>query len=195
MIGMGTGVDLALSGTIMLENCPPSKQWVVSSLTFSWCLGYGFPFGIALLIPSVNFGGLSLWRSCVAICAVLCFIFGIFRSHICDTPYYFQVKNKKKALFELLEKIAKSNGKEFEHCIPWIEIEEESFIKQPDQSVASSESIFQRPTVFTTVLLSIVYMFSQFGYTGLPLFMPSLLGLNSKEDAYLVILVQNIGDL
>jgi hypothetical protein len=38
-------------------------------------------------------------------------------------------------------------------------------------------------------------MFSQFGYTGLPLFMPALLGLTSNKEAYTVILVQNIGDV
>lgn len=193
-IGIGTGVDLALSGTIMLENSPPSKQWVVSSLTISWCIGYGFPFGIALLIPILNIGHFSLWRSCVAICAGLCFISVLLRNNLCDTPYYLHVKKNQKALYRLLEKIAKSNGKNGDYYIPLLEIEEESFEKAPDPK-PSSDSIFRPPTLFTTIFLSIVYMFSQFGYTGLPLFMPALLGLKSNEEAYLVILVQNIGDV
>ena len=193
-IGTGTGVDLALSGTIMLENCPPSKQWVVSSLTFSWCLGYGFPFGVALLIPALNIGSFSLWRSCVAMCAGLCFISVLLRNNLCDTPYYLKVKKNQKALYQLLEKIAKSNGKNSDSCIPLLEIEEESFEKASNPE-PNSDSIFRPPTLFTTIFLSIAYIFSQFAFTGLPLFMPALIGLSSNEEAYLVILVQNIGDV
>mmetsp|Transcript_3667 Transcript_3667/g.7860 ORF Transcript_3667/g.7860 Transcript_3667/m.7860 type:complete len:429 (+) Transcript_3667:148-1434(+) len=108
-MGVGLGGDIMTVSATYIEHCPTQYRYTLNLLNVLCAVGAAFPLALALLLIAV--GAPYMWRFVVGGLSVICLIVCVVRLKMFETPiYYFSCRQVDKA-FEVLDKIARMNGR------------------------------------------------------------------------------------
>ncbi|XP_021773852.1 organic cation/carnitine transporter 7-like [Chenopodium quinoa] len=177
IVGNGLGAGPVLL-TWFLEFVPaPSRgTWLVLFQAF-WTVGSIVESALAwVVMPRLG------WRWLLGLSALPSFVLLIFYLITPESPRYLCLKGRKAEAFQVLEKMAKVNGKELPPGIlaTDMELEEQNFVeddgavsknwKDTEMSVQRSIMILLSPKLIrTTILLWVVFFGNSLAYYGLVL--------------------------
>ena len=103
--GFGIGGEMVLGGTVWSEYRPPSKDWSMTVLATTWCLGSMFSAFLAVFFILTGSGAISMWRCVVAVSVGFMIFSTVFRLPLRETPRYLMKKGKFEELNEVLNKV------------------------------------------------------------------------------------------
>lgn len=107
LLGFGAGGDLVITAWIFLENCPPSKRWLLTLLGGFWIFGSivlcAFAWGLAV------YG--YVWRKLAFLWVFTEVIAILSRCRVKETPKFLAIWGRKEELEALLLYIAEWNNK------------------------------------------------------------------------------------
>jgi MFS family permease len=105
MNGFAIGGEIVLGGTVWSEYRPPSKDWSMTVLATTSCLGCIFPAFLVVLFTSTGSGAIAMWRCVVAVSVGFMVFSALFRLPLRETPRYLMDKGKFEQLNEVLNKV------------------------------------------------------------------------------------------
>ncbi|WFD36865.1 hypothetical protein MCUN1_003755 [Malassezia cuniculi] len=122
-LGLGLGGNLPVDGAVLIEFLPGTHQWIVTFLSFFWCIGQLFASLIGwAFIPnfscpdegpcprSENMGWRYMWFLLGGVTLIMWFV-RFFVYPIPESPKYLLAMKREEEAMEVLQFIAKENGK------------------------------------------------------------------------------------
>lgn len=103
--GFAIGGEIVLGGTVWSEYRPPNKDWSMTVLATTSCLGCIFPAILVILFTVTGSGSIAMWRCVVAVSLGFMVLFALLRLPLRETPRYLMKKGKFEQLNEVLNKV------------------------------------------------------------------------------------------
>jgi MFS family permease len=103
--GFAIGGEIALGGTVWSEFCPPSKDWTMTVLATTWCLGSMSSACLAVFFILTGSGAIAMWRCVVAVSVGFMIFSALFRLPLRETPRYLMKKGEYDKVNEVLDKV------------------------------------------------------------------------------------------
>lgn len=172
LTGFGVGGTLPVDYSIFAEYLPAEKRgrYLVLLESF-WALGVVAAAGLAwLLVPNPNFG----WRWLLGVSAVPGLIIFFIRRTIPESPRYLLVNGKTEEARQVLERVARENGRE----LPDLPL-------QPIRETAQrsrSRDLWRPELRRTTLLLWVMWFAISLGYYGVFTWLPTFFRSSGMES-------------
>ena len=169
-----------------MESIPASSARYLTSLNMAWGLGAALSAALALSIDVLLTYDVQQWKVLVWISTGLSLVSLFQRTGVLESPHYLYTIGDLQ-VYDIIENIAKINGKSGYKA---------KFVMGKMSGEDSEEigSIFKGKCLRTTVVLSLVYLFSSFAYYSLLFFTPVLLPSSSSVGGYVIIISQQLGN-